>query len=201
MTRNPSTEDSGRRRHARRLPGRPRDAGAQAAILEATREVAQETDYRKISIEMIARRAQAAKTTIYRWWPNKATLIYEALFHEELPCPDTGSLEVDLREWLATYASAYFASDRRHVCMAMWADLKALDPKKNMEHQVPMHQKIQEVLDRALLRGELKEPQNGQLVHAMLVGGLANHCLICGLDPDPPHLAAMVRTLIQGLSH
>ncbi len=87
---------------ARRSIGAQRNPASEAAILTAARELLAEEGLAGFSIEAVARRARAGKPTIYRWWPDKTRLllaVYVGL-KEDVPEPDTGSLEGDLREFL-----------------------------------------------------------------------------------------------------
>lgn len=59
--------------------GRPRSAEAQRAVLNAARELFEEAGYSATTVEAIAARSGVAKTTIYRWWPNRASLLVEVL--------------------------------------------------------------------------------------------------------------------------
>ena len=80
--------------------GRPRDEEAKERILAAALEAVEELGFSTASIDAIADRAGASKATIYRWWPNKAALLIEALRDEvahELPFPNTGDLHEDIR--------------------------------------------------------------------------------------------------------
>jgi AcrR family transcriptional regulator len=65
--------------------GRPRSEESKAAILAAAWELIQATPLRDLSIEGIARESGVGKTTIYRWWPNKAAVVMDAFFEKLLP--------------------------------------------------------------------------------------------------------------------
>lgn len=72
--------------------GRPRSESSRRAILDATRRLLTQVSVQKISIEAIAKKAGVGKTTIYRWWPNKAAVVMEAIFsqpafHNIIPTP------------------------------------------------------------------------------------------------------------------
>ena len=60
-------------------PGRPRSLRAQRDILDATSERIEKGGYPAATIEAIAARSGVAKTTIYRWWPNRAALVVDLL--------------------------------------------------------------------------------------------------------------------------
>jgi AcrR family transcriptional regulator len=73
--------------------GRPRSESAQRAVLDAARALLEEGGYGAATTEAIAARAGVAKTTIYRWWPNRAALLVDLLVTEAntvAPPPETG---------------------------------------------------------------------------------------------------------------
>lgn len=86
--------------------GRPRDGVARTRILEAALELLEEVGFSSATTDAIAERAGASKATIYRWWPNKAAVLIEALREavaQELPFPDTGDLREDVRLQLENF--------------------------------------------------------------------------------------------------
>lgn len=86
--------------------GRPRDEIARNRILEAALSVLEEMGFANATCDAIAERAGASKATIYRWWPNKAAVLIEALREavaQEQPFPDTGNLREDLRQQLRNF--------------------------------------------------------------------------------------------------
>lgn len=86
--------------------GPRRSESSRRAILSAAFELAGEVGYSRLSIEGIAARAGVGKQTIYRWWPSKGAVLFDALLMlsedaEGIPkLPDTGNLETDLRQVL-----------------------------------------------------------------------------------------------------
>jgi AcrR family transcriptional regulator len=78
-----------------------RSTRARCAILDATAELVSEVGYRKLSIEAIAARAGVGKQTIYRWWPSKGAVVFDAflLLQEDqggTVLPETDDLGSDL---------------------------------------------------------------------------------------------------------
>lgn len=63
-------------------PGRPRSEKSRKAILDATRRLLTHMPLGDLSIEAIAKKAGVGKTTIYRWWPNKAAVAMEAFLEQ-----------------------------------------------------------------------------------------------------------------------
>jgi AcrR family transcriptional regulator len=66
---------------APRPRGRPRDAGARGAILDATLELLAERGFHATTMDAIASRAGVGKNTIYRRWSAKDDLIIDAFAH------------------------------------------------------------------------------------------------------------------------
>lgn len=57
-----------------------RDPQVDAAVLDTTRRLLIERGYRDTSIDAIAEAAGVSRPTIYRRWPSKAHVIYDAAF-------------------------------------------------------------------------------------------------------------------------
>jgi AcrR family transcriptional regulator len=82
--------------------GSRRNPEAEAAVLAAARELISEKGYAGFSVDEVARRAGAGKTTIYRWYPTKADLfiaIYTMERSTFVPVPDTGNLVEELVQY------------------------------------------------------------------------------------------------------
>jgi AcrR family transcriptional regulator len=82
--------------------GSRRSPEAEAAVLAAAKELIAEKGYAGFSVDEVARRAGAGKTTIYRWYPTKADLflaIYATERSTFVLIPDTGNLVEDLVQY------------------------------------------------------------------------------------------------------
>ncbi len=96
--------------------GRPRDAGADEAILSATVDALAEGGISGLSMDEIARRAGVGKATIYRRWASKEALVLDALGTKPLlPTPDTGSLRNDLLAYATAVVELFNAHPRSDV--------------------------------------------------------------------------------------
>lgn len=58
--------------------GRPRSESARAAVLHAVDDLLVEVGYAALTMKGIAERAGVGRQTVYRWWSNKAEILYEA---------------------------------------------------------------------------------------------------------------------------
>jgi AcrR family transcriptional regulator len=82
-----------------RRPG-GRTARIRAAVLQAVISELVENGYAGTTVERIAARAGVAKTTIYRRWGRLDGLLADLMTQyaaQEIPVPDTGRLDSDLR--------------------------------------------------------------------------------------------------------
>ncbi|GIJ08474.1 TetR/AcrR family transcriptional regulator [Micromonospora andamanensis] len=146
-------------------PARRREA-SRRAILTAAFDLLQEVGYAKLSIEGIAARAGVGKQTIYRWWPSKGTVIFDAFLMlsegaagEPPTLPDTGDLAADLRAVLR--ATVVEMNDPRYD-----QPMRALATE--IAHDPELAAAYVERLD-----GPLKEAKRERLRSAQRVGQLA----------------------------
>ena len=83
-----------------RAPGRPRCAITHQAILDCANDLLEAIGFANMSVEGIAARAGVGKATIYRRWPNKASVVMDAFLAataKEIAFPNTGSAREDIR--------------------------------------------------------------------------------------------------------
>lgn len=59
--------------------GRPRRQGADEEILAVALALLRDVGYRELTVDTVAERAGVAKTTVYRRWPSKQSLVAAAL--------------------------------------------------------------------------------------------------------------------------
>jgi AcrR family transcriptional regulator len=109
--------------------GRPRDEEARSRILASALAVLEEHGYSNATCDAIAEGAGASKATIYRWWPNKSAVMLEAMrdaVAEEIPFPDTGDLEQDIRVQLHNFRK--LLTGRRSCTMKAFVAAAQNDP-------------------------------------------------------------------------
>ncbi|WP_437765885.1 TetR/AcrR family transcriptional regulator [Sorangium sp. KYC3313] len=92
-----------------------RNERSHRAILAAAGELLMDVGYAKLTIEAIAARAGVGKQTIYRWWPSKGAVVFDALLAmNEGPSgvvlPDTGNIGRDLQTVLRATVEEFLDS-------------------------------------------------------------------------------------------
>jgi len=172
--------------HAKRGPGRPRDARRDEAILAATLELLQEHGYGGLTIERVADEAGVGRPTIYRRWPSKPALVVAALVQSTrlaIPTPDTGSLRRDLIAVQRHQVELMNGPATRRVTAGLVADL-ASDPhlaeRYVTEYLAPRRATVWQVLQRGVDRGELAPDADFAFVYDLLVGPLFMRAVVWG---------------------
>src|SRR5438552_16672378 len=87
-----------------RSRGRPRDRAIDDAALRAARELLVEVGWDRLSMVAIAERAGVGRPALYRRWPSKTHLVFEAVFGwQDAPTPVAEARDADewLRSWFA----------------------------------------------------------------------------------------------------
>src|ERR687885_704622 len=83
--------------------GRPRDPSRDGVIRAAILRLLAEVGYGALTMDAVAAEAGVGKATIYRRWRTKEDLVVDTISEvnrSEIPLPDTGTLEGDLRAML-----------------------------------------------------------------------------------------------------
>ncbi len=141
----------------RRRPGRRRDEAKDDAILQATRDLLTERGYDAMTMDAVAERAGAGKSTVYRRWPSKVQLTVDSLLCVKQPTidqvPDEGSLRADLLG-LATMAHR-FKNDE--LMSGLLTAIRENDEVASVFHEQFVAGRVRlmrAVLERARERGE-----------------------------------------------
>ena len=197
-------------------PGRPKDLGKRAAILDAAKRLFVEQGYDGVSMDQIAAAAGVSKLTVYSHFGDKDALFSAAarayceqrlpaeLFH---PNPD-----VPLRERLFEIAQAFYAmasspeavSGHRILCTPQMADSPVpamfweAGPKR-------VQAEFSELLQRRVEAGELDidDVARASLQFFTLLKGELHARLVMGCgetacrDAVPTHLAASVDMFLR----
>jgi AcrR family transcriptional regulator len=156
----------------RKAPGRPRNARADEAILDAMITLlgdGQSVD--GISIEAVAAKAGVGKATIYRRWPNKEALLIDAIrtMKGPLPEPRGESVREDLILLLSGMRSKN--SERYGRITACLLPELVRSPEMLRVHQAigePRRELMRQVLRRGIETGELRADLDIELTQLML---------------------------------
>ncbi|MBQ0984060.1 TetR/AcrR family transcriptional regulator [Streptomyces sp. F63] len=196
--------------------GRPRDAGADRAILAATRAALVELGWSKLSLGDVAARAGVAKTTLYRRWSGKNELVVDAVAEllDELDLPDRGSLRADVEGVVLRFARLLERPEARASLMAVVAE-STHDPalRDRIRSAIVDRQKRLVLLgrERAQRRGELPPDTPGlegaaaagrtvDLIFDVIAGAVVHRTLVSSEPVDPGWVRDFTALLLGGLT-
>ncbi len=164
--------------------GRPRSQAVHAAILKAALRLVTKRGFRAVSVNAIAAEAGVGKMTLYRHWPNKATLVMDALLAligEETAFPEADSALDSLRRQLYLQA-AFFRSPRGNLIRSLVSEAQSdgelatafrdrwLSPRRG-----DVRRNIQAAISEGSLRGDFDletaiDQLYGSLYYRLLLG-------------------------------
>jgi AcrR family transcriptional regulator len=184
--------------------GRQRSLEAEASILKATLDLLERKPLREVTADMIARRAGVSKATIYKWWPNKSLVAFDAYLGgmtQRVAMPDTGSAEMDFRVQLKSVTAFYksplgrlfgqFIAEGQSdpAFLALFRD-RFLYARRNAARVM---------WRRGVDRGEIRKEIDGEIVLDLIYGPMVFR-LLAGHGPLNDHESdAMIEAIFGGL--
>jgi AcrR family transcriptional regulator len=136
-----------------------------------------------MTIEGVAARAGVGKASIYRRWPSKGALAFDATLSEYLagqPTRDTGSLEGDLlataRDWIRSVKRSPLGPTLRFLTAEVQSD-PSLAAAWRERFVRPIRQQRRPIVERAIARGEIPANSDAELILDMLYGPLYHRYL------------------------
>ena len=181
--------------------GRPRNADVDELVLEAARELEAALGYEGASIEAIASRAGVAKTSIYRRWPNKGILMYEAVMTPGVGAdvPDTGDVTADLLSVMTSNAEGMRRSRHRRFLSSLFTAAvhePELAARLRDDFLGPRADAIVRRVEIAVERGELAPTVDADLVPALLTGPLQYLLVVRESALAPDELRRVVEAVV-----
>jgi AcrR family transcriptional regulator len=156
----------------RKAPGRPRDARADDAILDALTDMLVEGQSADaISIEAVAARAGVGKATIYRRWANKEALLIDAVQRMKGPPPEPvgDNVRDDLLMLVSAGKSKRFQKYSRAAACLVPELVR--NPRMHEVYQKisePRREALRKVLRRGVETGELRADLNIEMTVLLL---------------------------------
>ena len=184
--------------------GRPRCPVAHRNILQAARDLVAEVGFAGLTIEGVAARAGVGKTTIYRRWPNKSSLVLDAFFEDISPpagFADTGNVREVIRRQMrklvrelngptgckiaTLLANGQFDKDMAEAFRARWIEQRRAEAR--------------DVVKRGIAQGEIRRDVDPDVLVDALYGPIYFR-LLSGHAPLTPSFAdALTDLVLSGL--
>jgi AcrR family transcriptional regulator len=192
-------------RHAKpKRRGRQRSEESEEAILSAITTLLKDKPLRDISIEEIARRAGVGKATIYKWWPSKAHVAFDAFsrkLKQMVPICDTGSAERDFKQQLRSLF-VFFETPAGMVLRHFVAEGQVDEEFASLFRDrfiKPRREMIGAIFDRAVGRGQIRRGLDREVVLDLIYGPGFYRMLIRHEPLERNTVDKMVSALFQGL--
>ncbi|HVX46791.1 MAG TPA: TetR/AcrR family transcriptional regulator [Mycobacteriales bacterium] len=166
-------------------PGRPRDAAAEQAILEAVVELLREHGFARLTMGEVAAKAGVGKPTIYRRWPSKAELVVDAIVRLAPPihARRSGDPQTDVRRLIRVTITELTSPPLGPTVISLLADMHTspqLQPLIRDRLVGPRRGVVKEVLDGAIATGQLRPDTDPDLMLDLLLGPLLYRWLTTG---------------------
>lgn len=187
-----------------RRPGRPRCDETRQAILRAAFALLEESGMARFTIEGVAARSGAAKTTIYRWWPSKGALAMEAYLTEVealVAISESGSAVADLRRLMRLTAQV-FASRTGRILAGLVAEGQTdPDTLAAYRHGVlePRREVVRGILRRGIASGELRADLDLDATLDALYGPFFVRVLLTHAPLDEAYADRLTDTVLHGI--
>ena len=180
--------------------GRPRDAQAEQAILQATVELLSEVGFNQLSIEAVAARAGVGKPTIYRRWPSKPELVLDAVERLAPPFPtaDTGDPLTDLRQIVPELIVGLTNSPVARATIALAGDAE-MTRRLGEQYLWPRRAGIAVILHRAIAAGELRADIDVEMAIDLMLGASVYRWLVTAQPVDADTARRVVDTVWEGM--
>jgi AcrR family transcriptional regulator len=171
--------------------GRPRQPELDQRILGAARAVLTRGGYTELTMEAVAAVAGVGKQSLYRRWPRRPLLVFDAVFgggeQAAVMLPDTGSLGEDLAAVVVAAQAVYSDEDSAALLRGLLSDCLA-EPEllEQFRRRLvrPRLDALATVISRAADRGEVSPGISAENVAEILGGSMLAHYIIYGGDVD-----------------
>ncbi|MCM2411628.1 TetR/AcrR family transcriptional regulator [Streptomyces sp. RKAG290] len=191
--------------------GRPRNAAADEAILEATRASLVDLGWSKLTMGDVATRAGVAKTTLYRRWAGKNELVVDAVavLFDELELPDLGSLSADVQAVVLQFAALLERPETQTALMAVVAEstrdealrTRIRDSIVNRQKRLVLQgrQRAQERGELPVERDEATAALTADLIFDVIAGAVVHRALVSAEPVDADWARRFTLLLLAGL--
>lgn len=175
------------------------------AIIDATAQLLAERGLPEISIDEVASRARVSKASVYRRWPSKGSLAFDAFMADFLarqPSADTGTLRGDLetalRGWVRAVDGTVAGRTLRGLIAEVQRDPNLADAWKE-RFVGPVRARHLAIAERAVARGELRAGADTNLLLDLLYGPAYHRLLQGHLPLDDDFVDGVVTAIVSAV--
>ncbi len=181
-----------------------RGEAARQRIIAATRELVLDSGVAAFNVEAVAHAAGAARSTIYRHWPEPHELLVDTLtsMSREFPTPDTGSLRSDLIACAELLRPVLDDPRTRRLFLDI-TRAAAEDPEVEEVRQQLIearHDPMRLILQRAMARGEVDPEIDIRLAIHLVEGPWLSTSVLQNLPMTDDDITTMVDLIAKALA-
>jgi AcrR family transcriptional regulator len=185
------------------MPPRRSDE-ARRRVLAAATDLIIERGVGNLSIEEVAARSGVAKTTIYRHWPERPSLVLDAVrsHFEHVGSPDTGTLRGDLLAFFGLMDRCDLSGTVGDI-MPSIIDAARRDPEMaQLVDRVGAERErgLMRIVERARGRGEIDTDLDGEQLVGVLVGPIVFQKVVRRRRLTPAYVHACVDVALAGIA-
>jgi AcrR family transcriptional regulator len=186
--------------------GRPREAAAGRAIVDATLELLADGGFQAATIDAIAARAGVGRNTIYRRWPGKEELIADAIreLSADLDEHQGDNVYELLLDWIHDFARLFADPLFGRIFPAVLGELQRNPTFARVYTERVVHPRYDVLvllLTQAVESGELRRDVDVGQVADLLAGAPFVRLLPVGLPPVTENYAEeLLETIWRGIA-
>jgi AcrR family transcriptional regulator len=183
---------------------RPRSVEARGKVLAAASELMAARGVSSLTIDEVANRSGVAKTTIYRHWPERTSLIVDAVNAqlEHVGTPDTGSLHGDLVAFFGGMMRTDLSGNVGEIIPCL-IEAAGRDPEMAglLDRIGSQRRRVIEILlERAIARGEIEPRADLEPLVGVIVGPILYEKMIRRLPLTAEYVDACLGIVLAGLN-
>jgi AcrR family transcriptional regulator len=184
--------------------GRPRSEETRKLILSTAYQLLLEQGFKSVTVEGIALKSGVSKTTIYKWWPNKAAVVLDGFFDATeilLQVPETGSAKEDLFIQVNNLAT-FFTSSKGRIIAELIAEGQ-FDANVAAEYQkryfAPRRLITRSIMERGIEKGQMKSDIDIELLIDIIYAPIFYRLLITGDKIDTEYINNVLEQALNGV--
>ncbi len=183
----------------------PRVARTHAVVLEAAASLLAEDGFERVTIDAIAERSGVARSTIYRNWPDRATMLVEAFetMCEFVPVHPTRAIwPTDLRG-VAQVLAGGLSNEAWGRSLPSLIGAASHDPElreAQLAFNLRRRAAVEEVVQRAVARGEVSPHADIELAIIRFASSFFFAHLLTDLELNDDYIERVVAATVAELS-
>jgi AcrR family transcriptional regulator len=197
-------QPGGGRKHPS-VAGRPRDHEATALVVKTAFDLLEEEGFAHLTIQKIVQRSGVAKTTIYRRWPNVASIVMDAFLS------DMASVSpIAAKETAAETVRTSMRLFARTLKTRRGQLLRALLSRAQYDHDLkeafwlrwikPRRDAMTEVLRRGVAAGEFRKGLDLDIVIDGFYGPIYYRLLVPYADLSNSYIDSLAMNVLKGIA-